>query len=154
MAETLLDPERGFLPRPDPLGLLPDAFAPWEAIAAELPKLLAQQVARDAMESMPVLDAAELREGGERRRAMLLLSYFGHGWVWRGAEVSDRLASSIALPWHAVARRLGRAPVLSYASYALDNWRRLDVARPIALGNLALLQNFLGGLDEEWFILV
>jgi indoleamine 2,3-dioxygenase len=44
--------------------------------------------------------------------------------------------------------------VLSYASYALDNWRRLDAEGPIALGNLALLQNFLGGADEEWFITV
>ena len=44
--------------------------------------------------------------------------------------------------------------MLSYASYALDNWRRLDPASPIELGNIALLQNFLGGLDEEWFVLV
>jgi indoleamine 2,3-dioxygenase len=61
---------------------------------------------------------------------------------------------SVAVPWHSVARRLGRPPILSYASYALDNWRRLEPAGPIALGNIALLQNFLGGIDEEWFILV
>ena len=57
----------------------------------------------------------------------------------------------MARPWFKVAQRLGRPPVLSYASYALDNWRRLDPGGPIAVGNLALLQNFLGGLDEEWF---
>jgi indoleamine 2,3-dioxygenase len=50
--------------------------------------------------------------------------------------------------------RLGRPPVLSYASYALDNWRRLDLNAPIDLGNVALLQNFLGGQDEEWFVAV
>jgi indoleamine 2,3-dioxygenase len=44
--------------------------------------------------------------------------------------------------------------VLSYASYALDNWRRLDPNAPIELGNIVLLQNFLAGLDEEWFILI
>jgi indoleamine 2,3-dioxygenase len=49
---------------------------------------------------------------------------------------------------------LGRPPVLSYASYALDNWRRLDPARPIQLDNIVLLQNFLGGLDEEWFVVI
>jgi indoleamine 2,3-dioxygenase len=53
-----------------------------------------------------------------------------------------------------VAKRLGRPPVLSYASYALDNWCRLDPAGPIALGNLAILQSFAGGADEDWFILV
>ena len=50
--------------------------------------------------------------------------------------------------------RLGRPPVLSYASYALDNWRRLDPTKPIQLDNIVLLQNFLGGLDEEWFVVV
>jgi indoleamine 2,3-dioxygenase len=49
---------------------------------------------------------------------------------------------------------LGRPPVLSYSSYALHNWRRMNPKGPIALGNICLLQNFHGGLDEEWFILV
>jgi indoleamine 2,3-dioxygenase len=44
--------------------------------------------------------------------------------------------------------------VLSYASYALDNWRRLDRDGPFEPANLALLQNFLGGADEDWFVLV
>ncbi|SPP63537.1 hypothetical protein [Nitrospira lenta] len=44
--------------------------------------------------------------------------------------------------------------MLSYASYALDNWRRLDPAKPIQLDNIVLLQNFLGGLDEEWFVVI
>ena len=44
--------------------------------------------------------------------------------------------------------------MLSYASYALDNWRRLDSTRPIQLDNIVLLQNFLGGLDEEWFVVI
>jgi indoleamine 2,3-dioxygenase len=150
----LLDPERGFLPRPDPLAVLPDRFAAWEEVAAELPKLLAQQQARRALAAMPVLDTAALDGDPELRRAMLLLSYLGHAWVWQGPEASTRLPPSVAVPWHGVAARLGRPPVLSYASYALDNWRRLDPGGPIALGNLALLQNFLGGIDEEWFILV
>jgi indoleamine 2,3-dioxygenase len=85
---------------------------------------------------------------------MVLLSYFGHACVWGDAEPVDTLPAPIAVPWHAVAERLGRPPVLSYASYALDNWRRFDPAGPIALGNIALRQNFLGGLDEEWFVLV
>ena len=53
-----------------------------------------------------------------------------------------------------VAHQLDRTPVLSYASYALDNCRRLDPNGPIALGNIVLLQHFLAGLDEGWFILI
>jgi indoleamine 2,3-dioxygenase len=36
----------------------------------------------------------------------------------------------------------------------LHNWRRIDPAGPVELGNIALLTNFWGGADEEWFILV
>jgi indoleamine 2,3-dioxygenase len=87
---------------------------------------------------------------------MLLLSFFGHAYVyqsWR-SDVATRIPASVAIPWVVVAARLQRPPILSYASYALDNWRRLDTNGPIALGNLALLQNFLGGVDEEWFVTV
>jgi indoleamine 2,3-dioxygenase len=85
---------------------------------------------------------------------MMLLSYFGHAYVWGEPTPATRIPASIAVPWYAVAQRLGRPPVLSYASYALHNWRRLDPTGPIALGNIVLLQNFLAGVDEEWFILI
>jgi indoleamine 2,3-dioxygenase len=90
----------------------------------------------------------------ELERAMILLSYFGHAYVWGEMPPSSRLPAGIAVPWYAVSGQLGRPPILSYASYALNNWRRLDRSDPIALGNIVLLQNFLGGVDEEWFILV
>jgi indoleamine 2,3-dioxygenase len=60
----------------------------------------------------------------------------------------------LAKPWYEVATKLGRPPVLSYASYALHNWERISPDRPVELGNIALLQNFLAGIDEEWFILI
>lgn len=145
---------RGFLPPVDPSRRLPASFDAWEEVASELPKLLAADRARDVLDAMPLLDTRSLAHGSELRRGMLLCSYFGHAWVWQGESPSDRLPPPIAVPWHGIAARLGRPPVLSYASYALDNWRRLDPERPIALGNLALLQNFLGGMDEDWFILV
>jgi len=74
--------------------------------------------------------------------------------VWEDEQPATRIPAGVAVPWYAVAQRLGRPPVLSYASYALHNWRRLDPAGLIALGNIVLLQNFLAGVDEEWFILV
>ncbi len=36
----------------------------------------------------------------------------------------------------------------------LDNWYRLDKAGPIDLSNIAMFQNFLGGDDENWFVLI
>ncbi len=172
-----VSPHRGFLPHTDPLRRLPPAFSIWEEIAADLPKLLAAGAARRVLDTMPKLDTGrallepypEASEGDGRpeetrspfltsrsllERAMLLLSYFGHAYVWGAMPPASRIPVGIAAPWHAVAHELGRPPVLSYASYALHNWRRLDPDGPVALGNVSLLQNFLGGLDEEWFITV
>lgn len=149
-----IDPQRGFLPAQDPLGRLPSAFARWEDIAHDMPKLLAAGQLRHALEKLPVIDAAPLRKDAQIQRAMLLLSYFGHGYVWGGVETKNRVPAGVAVPWSEMAKRLDRPPVLSYASYALHNWQRIDPRGPIALGNIALLQNFLGGIDEEWFILV
>jgi indoleamine 2,3-dioxygenase len=89
------------------------------------------------------------------RAAMRILSFAGHAYVWEMPELpAVALPAQLAIPWYEVAKRLGRPPVLSYASYALDNWRRLDPAKPVQLDNIVLLQNFLGGLDEEWFVVV
>ncbi len=148
------DTRRGFLPASDPLVRLPAAFDAWEGVAAELPKRLAAGRVRRALAQLPACDTARLRTPAELERAMLLLSFFGHAYVWGEGPPPRSLPASLAVPWHEVAARLDRPPVLSYASYALHNWRRLDPQGPIALGNLALLQNFLGGADEEWFILV
>jgi indoleamine 2,3-dioxygenase len=150
-----VSPERGFLPAEDPLPYLEDPYyAPWEQIAGELPKLLVARRLRQVVKATPRLTTERLQTDRERRRAMLLLSYIGHGYVWNGDTPAERIPANLAVPWYELSQRLGRPPVLSYASYALDNWRRLDPNAPIELGNIVLLQNFLAGLDEEWFILI
>jgi indoleamine 2,3-dioxygenase len=147
-------PERGFLPAVDPLRELPPGFAAWEERARDLGRWIVSGRARQAIDWMPLLDPAALADGPELRRAMLLLSFLGHAYVWCGHRPAPRIPDVLAVPWDAVAERLGRPPVLSYASYALDNWRRLDRDAGLELSNLALLQNFTGGADEDWFVLV
>jgi indoleamine 2,3-dioxygenase len=149
-----MDPQRGFLPSSDPLDRLLPVFDPWEEVAHVLPKLMVTEKLRATLRELPVIPVDAGHSPAALRRAMLLLSYFGHAYVWGATPPADRLPRSIAMPWYQVSRLLGRPPVLSYASYALDNWRRIDPAGEIALGNIVLLQNFLGGIDEEWFILV
>jgi indoleamine 2,3-dioxygenase len=154
LATYHVDPQRGFLPTPDPLAQLPTAFACWEEVARELPKLLVAGAVRRSIEQLPLLKVSALQGEHQLERAMMLLSYFGHAFVWGEVTPTTHLPANLAVPWYAVAQRLGRPPVLSYASYALHNWRLLDPAGPIALGNIVLLQNFLAGVDEEWFILI
>jgi indoleamine 2,3-dioxygenase len=154
LADFDISTERGFLPAADPLLRLPRAYDAWEDTVAELPKLIAADRVHATIEALPALDPAPLHDGPELDRAMLLLSYIGHGYVWTGATPSARVPAPVAVPWREVARRLGRPPVLSYASHALVNWRRYDTSRPPTLGNSARLLNFCGGTDEDWFVLV
>ena len=151
-----IDPRNGFIAGSDPLKSLPKQFLPWEQIASELPKLLVAGQVRKFVKQLPQLDPSPLSSNAELERAMMLLSFIGNSYVW-GAEsgnVASSLPVSLALPWYQVAQKLGRPPVLSYVSYVLYNWKRIENSGPIALGNIALLQNFVGGLDEEWFVLV
>ena len=154
LASFDISPTSGFLPDPDPLRQLPDEFLAWEQIAGDLPKLLVAEQQRTALDGLSAIPTTPLHTQPQLERAMLLLSYFGHAYVWGSAKPATRLPQGLARPWFDVAQRLGRPPVLSYASYALHNWRRLNPRGPIALGNIVLLQAFLGGVDEEWFILV
>ncbi|NRB39464.1 MAG: hypothetical protein HRU20_13505 [Pseudomonadales bacterium] len=145
---------QGFLPVEDPLQHLPSAFSIWEDTAHQLPKLLLCGHIRQHIEQLPAFDFAQLASAKELERAMMILSFLGHAYVWGQTTVAEKIPANLAMPWYHISQLLGRPPVLSYASYALHNWRRLDDKKPIALGNIVLLQNFLAGLDEEWFVLV
>ena len=147
--------DQGFLPS-DPLEQLLDSPT-LNHLAHELPKLLSARRVRQFIDGQHQLlpSIPTTWRDQDYRAAMRILSFAGHAYVW---ETPDQPAATIppqlARPWHEIALKLGRPPVLSYASYALDNWRRLDPARPIQLDNIVLLQNFLGGLDEEWFVVI
>jgi indoleamine 2,3-dioxygenase len=155
LSDYEISPEQGFLPQ-DPLGDLPDSPT-LNDLGHELPKLLSARTVRrfidEQRQLLPSIPPTWRKE--VYRAAMRILSFAGHAYVW---EVPDqpaaKLPPQLAKPWHEIAQRLGRPPVLSYASYALGNWRRLDKTKPIQLDNIVLLQNFLGGLDEEWFVVV
>ncbi len=139
---------------PDPLQELPKAFSVWEDVAQNLPKLLVSDHLRDLIRGMPVFPTDKLQTPREIDRAMQILSYLGHAYVWGEKKPPHILPEVLAKPWCEVARQLERPPILSYASYALCNWRRLDPERAVELGNIVLIQNFQGGIDEEWFILI
>lgn len=153
-AEFGVNPTSGFLPEIDPLDHLPTAFDAWEHVAQSLPKYLMSDRFRSIVDALPPFPTDCLCSAPQWERAMSLLSYLGHAYVWCGPQAATRVPANLAVPWHAVASRLGRPPVLSYASYCLHNWRRLEPERPVEVGNIALVQGFLGGEDEEWFVLI
>lgn len=157
--------ERGFLPLRDPVARLgqPD-FQAAERLGADLPRLVAERTFRTASVdslSAPVdWDAAlPTLDGPATERLFQLYSYFASAYVHSpGLPAIERIPAAIAAPLDRMARAVGRPPILAYASYCLHNWRRDDPGRPVALGNIRLLQNFSlpgdGKEDEDWFILV
>ena len=155
LAEFGISPERGFLPS-NPCETLLDCPA-LNHLGHELPKLLSARQVRRFIDEQPALlpsIPSSWRED-DYRTAMRILSFASHAYVWETpGQAATRLPSQLARPWYDIGQKLGRPPVLSYASYSLDNWRRLDNTKPIQLDNIVLLQNFLGGLDEEWFVVV
>lgn len=146
--------ERGFLPLEDPLNRLPEPFDAWEDVALGLPKLLVSDQLHRTIRNLPPFPTDAVNDSRERQRAMVLLSYLGHAYVWGGSRPELILPARLAVPWYQVAHSLSRPPVLSYSSYALHNFFRFDASREVECGNLGLIQNFLGGIDEEWFILI
>lgn len=157
MTDTSFAFPRGFLPDEDPVAQLPAAFDAWNAAAAELPELLVSERVRDRVRRLPPFPVAALRTRGERERAMTMLSFLAHAYLQAGPLV-DRVPEALAVPWVAVADALGRPPVLAYGSYVLNNWRSLNGPNPgwedIKPENLAIVQHFLGGKDEQWFQMI
>jgi indoleamine 2,3-dioxygenase len=163
LADFEVSAERGFLPGADPLAA-PPADAPagivrMAALRAELPKRLLTGTVRASIDALAAnaFELGGVAAAGDTpalRFAMADLSFLAHAYVWGGPSPSPRLPAVIAKPWVAAAGALGRPPILSYASYCLDNWRRLDVKKPIGLDNVALIRNFLGGVDEDWFVTI
>jgi indoleamine 2,3-dioxygenase len=157
--------ERGFLPVRDPLLRVDDpALAGIDRLGADLPRLVYDGAFRSKCADYltPSLDWDALvksKADAEIERLFVAFSYFASASVHApGLPAVERLPACLAGPLVRLARRVDRPPILSYASYCLHNWRRLDPAGPVALGNIALLQNFSlpkeGKEDEDWFILV
>src|SRR6476469_5457932 len=147
LSDFEISPEHGFLPQ-DPREQVADC-APLNDLGHALPKLLSARMVRQFVDQQRSLLGSFPPAWQEQdyRAAMRILSFAGHAYVWETPDhPAPSLPSHLAQPWYEVAQRLGRPPVLSYASYALDNWRRLEASKPIALDNIVLLQNFLGGL--------
>ena len=145
--------EIGFLPNKIST-LLSNEFDDVEYIAKNLPKILANnQIEYEVLNLETEKNISNLSID-ELERAMLLYSYIGHGYIWGGTSIEKVIPKNISKTWYKISQKLDRPPILSYASYALNNWKLQDVNKPFDLENIRILQNFLGGMDEDWFIMI
>ena len=126
-------------------------------ISSNLPKLMLTNQIRPAIDKLSdeslLIDFNELNER-ELRLLNVQFSFIGHAYIYGGSSPLSKLPSSLAIPWVEISHKLGRPAVLSYASYCLDNWFKINKDDPISLNNVALIHNFLGGIDEDWFVTI
>ena len=154
IADYGITEEFGYLPSYDPAQSLSAGNEEWDQFGKDLPKLLMGSDFRKRVNALPKFNIDKLNGEAEIQRAMLVLSYIGQAYQWSDNKAATVMPEVLAKPWYEVGKLVGRPPILSYQSYASDNWRRFDKTGPIECGNIGLLQCFLGGQDEEWFILI
>ena len=154
IADFGITEEFGYLPAHAPALALSAGNEEWDQFGRDIPKLLMGTNFRSRVKALPEFNINKLNGEAEIQRAMLILSYIGQSYQWSENNPATLMPANLAIPWHQVGKLVGRPPILSYQSYASDNWRRFDASGPIECGNIGLLQCFLGGQDEEWFILI
>lgn len=137
--------------------ILPPDLAAAVETAAGLPRTMLTGKVRSHLQAMPVIDLARFcasASEAELRTAMVRYSFMVQAYVWGEPDAPRSLPPMLAIPIWQLAKRLGQQPLLPYSAYVLDNWDRFDRSKPIALDNIYMIQNFLAGQDECWFVLI
>ena len=150
----------GFIGSKQPLRYLTDKNQDeqtLEDLAVAIPKLLLTNKIRHQIDKLPHdFFSHDLNKYSEVELRLLNVqfSFLAHAYVWGDLAPSKVLCKYIAIPWSNISEKLGRPPILSYASYCLDNWHKINDDDGVNLNNVALNYNFLGGIDEDWFVTI
>ena len=151
---------QGFISSEQPLRYLNDKNQDeqiLEDLACSIPKLLLTNKIRKQIDNLPnSFFSHDLSKYSEEELRLLNVqfSFLAHAYVWGDLVPSKILCKAIAKPWSNISKILGRPPILSYASYCLDNWHKINQDEGVNLDNVALNYNFLGGIDEDWFVTI
>ena len=153
---------KGFLPSKAPAtsySIESESCNRIEEICNNLPKLLLTgkvqtTINRLSKNDLSIKQLLINQLGQDLKLAMSQLSFIAHAFIWGDVKPHDKLPEVLAKPWVEVAAHQGRPPILSYASYCLDNWFLVNKDEEISLENVALINNFLGGVDEDWFVTI
>ena len=149
--------ERGFLCKYDAGEVvLPGALQPLKSFALSLPERIVTGRARRDIEELPEIPADEFADlhDAALRSTLVHYAFLAQAYVWCEEQVPSALPRGVARPLWYLAERLGQPPILTYSQYVLDNWSCIDRSGPIDLGNTRMVQPFLAGQDEAWFVLI
>lgn len=158
LATYKMTPQRGYLPTWNPQDIVaPAVLHPIRDAALDLPHTISAGGLRGRIDALPRIDMdAFIRDATpeQLRIAMVHYSFLAQAYVWGEEEAPRSLPASIAAPMWRLGAAVGQPPLLTYANYVLDNWALIDPDGPIDLSNLYMIQPFLAGQDEAWFVVV
>lgn len=158
IADYDITPDRGYLaPYNMDEVTLPAVFDPIIKAGKQLSDFITAGSVHQFLKLVPEIDMdAELPKLTDAQLRMLMVhySFIVQSYVWGEAKVGDHLPRNLAVPYCKLADKIGQFPLLPYSAYTLDNWGRLDPKGPVTLENIYVIQNFLDGQDENWFIMV
>jgi indoleamine 2,3-dioxygenase len=153
-----MTPETGFLTPHDMAAVtLPSDFAPILDAGRRLSDYLMTDKVRKFLDRLPEIDMDKhlpTLSDAQLRMLMVHYSFIVQSYVWGEVEAAKILPRCLAVPYCKLADKIGQFPLLPYTSYTLDNWGKFDKNGGITLDNIYVIQNFLDGMDENWFIMV
>lgn len=150
--------QRGYLTTydMDQVGL-PEAFEPILKAGRHLSDYMSTGRLRDILKKLPEIDMAQhlpALDDAQKRMLMVHYSFIIQAYIW-GDDVAEQiLPRNLSVPYCALSDAIGQFPLLPYSAYTLDNWAKIDPEGDVSLDNIYVIQNFLDGVDENWFILV
>ena len=151
-------PDRGFLTPHDMDHVsLPADFEPIVAAGKKLSDFITAGIVRKYLDQLPEIDMDRhlpTLSDAQLRLLMVHYSFIIQTYVWGEKTVGARLPRNLAVPYCKLADKIGQFPLLPYSAYTLDNWGRLDSKGPITTDNIYVIQNFIDGQDENWFIMI
>lgn len=150
-----ISPERGFLPKDDPLISLPKELDFLDEIGNNLPELIGSRSLNSQVIQLPIPPARFFHSLGPQelqlawQRYTFIMSAHVHT-----QEPPASICLNIARPVWEISKMLAKPPILSYDAYTLYNWQRKDKSGPIKVDSLALVQTFMRDPIQSWFILI
>lgn len=136
---------------------LPSDFAPLLTAGRQLSDYMMTGRVHHFLKQIPEIDIAKhlpKLSDAQLRMLMVHYSFIVQAYVWCEKEAAKTLPRNLAVPYCLLADKIGQFPLLPYTAYTLDNWGKLDKDGGITLENIYVIQNFLDGQDENWFIMV
>ncbi|KAG0051714.1 hypothetical protein BGZ83_003383 [Gryganskiella cystojenkinii] len=165
--------QNGFLPRQDPLDVLPKEYEVLEQLLQQMPLtlkdgtpgLLAKGQFGEACKALPQYDLSKVEDSELLSALYRDYTFVASAYLLEPCDILYRktgdyglgrsvLPKNIAVPLVQVAEKIGAKPFMEYAlSYALYNYRRIDKSKGLVWGNLELIRPFSGDPSELGFII-